>query len=156
MRENLKKYAAVVDELRTRRYLSGLTQRQLGEAIGHSRHTIRDLETLRHEPKADVLRKIAAYYSLPEDYFINLIGKEGKNAEDASSEAKEQIEDLAEQRQEVCRRFGRFGHCSAMETFKALAALKEEALERIFSAIEDALANPNNIKGCEPCSCCDK
>ena len=159
MKENYRKYAAVVEELRTRRYLAGVTQKQLGEAIGYARHTIRDIETLRREPKAVILRKIATYFSLPEDYFINLISKEGKTAEGVSSDAKEQICSLIEQVEQTAKNRRHFGYCSAIESLKELMTLKDEALERIFSAIEDALANPNNIKGCEihfkdydPCS----
>lgn len=155
MKESFRKYTAMVDELKTKRFLAGITQKQLGESIGYARHTIRDLESLRHEPKAELLRKIAAYYGLPEDYFINLINKSADNSQDEKRGADPRA-GYPETEEQICDLFERRENCRPrrciIDTLKELMTLKDEVLERIFSSVEDALTNPANSRGCEFCS----
>ena len=64
----------------------------------------------------------------------------------ASTPSEEEFVNLSDRR-ENCR-----PRRCVINTLKEMLTLKDEVLDRIFDGIEDALANPANIKGCEFCS----
>ncbi|MDH7479316.1 MAG: helix-turn-helix transcriptional regulator [Syntrophomonadaceae bacterium] len=69
----------VKNKLRQLRRLGDLTQEQLGEALGVTRHTILAIENGRYEPSIALALKIASYFRLPvEEIFWLDSGKEGK------------------------------------------------------------------------------
>lgn len=55
----------VRNKLRTQRRMNELTQEQLGEALGVTRHTILAIENGRYEPSIALALKIARYFSRP-------------------------------------------------------------------------------------------
>jgi len=57
-----------VKELRKR---GGLSARELGEKLGLSQQYISDIENGRTIPSVSVLNKLAAYFNVPTDYFLD-------------------------------------------------------------------------------------
>ncbi len=55
----------VKNKLRLLRNIHELTQEQLGEALGVTRHTIMAIENGRYEPSIALALKIALYFKLP-------------------------------------------------------------------------------------------
>ncbi len=55
----------VKNKLRLLRNMRELTQEQLGEALGVTRHTIMAIENGRYEPSIALALKIATYFKLP-------------------------------------------------------------------------------------------
>jgi putative transcriptional regulator len=55
----------VKNKLRLLRNVNELTQEQLGEALGVTRHTIMAIENGRYEPSIALALKIASYFKLP-------------------------------------------------------------------------------------------
>ena len=47
--------------------MHGLTQEQLGSALGVTRHTILAIENGRYEPSIALALKIAAYFKVPRE-----------------------------------------------------------------------------------------
>lgn len=70
--------AGVGNKLRYYRRLRDLTQEELGDALGVTRHTILALESRKYEPSIALALKIAAFFSVPvEEMFFLEDGKEG-------------------------------------------------------------------------------
>ncbi|HWP96371.1 MAG TPA: helix-turn-helix transcriptional regulator [Syntrophomonadaceae bacterium] len=57
--------AGVGNKLRYFRRLRDLTQEELGDALGVTRHTILALENRKYEPSIALALKIAAFFSVP-------------------------------------------------------------------------------------------
>lgn len=55
----------VKNKLRLLRNMRELTQEQLGETLGVTRHTVMAIENGRYEPSIALALKIAAYFKLP-------------------------------------------------------------------------------------------
>jgi putative transcriptional regulator len=55
----------VKNKLKLLRNMHGLTQEQLGSALGVTRHTILAIENGRYEPSIALALKIAAYFKVP-------------------------------------------------------------------------------------------
>ena len=139
-------YARMADELRSERLLKRVTQQQVADALGCSRRTVGNIEDYSVKPSPEQLRKLSVFFGRPEEYFSNLIDKETEEPETVYPETKEEFVNLPDRR-ENCR-----PRRCVINTLKEMLTLKDEVLDRIFDGIEDALANPANIKGCEFCS----
>jgi putative transcriptional regulator len=61
----VKKSDRVRNKLRLLRRMNDLTQEQLGEALGVTRHTILAIENGKYEPSIALALKIASYFKLP-------------------------------------------------------------------------------------------
>lgn len=68
----------VHNKLRWLRKMSDLTQEQLGESLGVTRHTILAIENGRYEPSIALALKIAKYFKLPLEEIFWLEQKEEK------------------------------------------------------------------------------
>lgn len=55
----------VENKLRLLRKLNDLTQEQLGEALGVTRHTILAIENGKYEPSVALALKIAMFFKIP-------------------------------------------------------------------------------------------
>lgn len=70
--------AGVGNKLRYFRRAKDLTQEELGEALGVTRHTILAIENRKYEPSIALALKIATFFSVPvEEMFFLEDGKEG-------------------------------------------------------------------------------
>jgi len=70
----------VKNKLRLLRNIHELTQEQLGNALGVTRHTIMAIENGRYEPSIALALKIAAYFKLPlEEIFWLEAKRDGDN-----------------------------------------------------------------------------
>lgn len=70
--------SGVGNKLRYYRRIKDLTQEELGEALGVTRHTILALESRKYEPSIALALKIAAFFSIPvEEIFFLEESKEG-------------------------------------------------------------------------------
>jgi putative transcriptional regulator len=76
----LKLSDQVKNKLRLLRNIHELTQEQLGNALGVTRHTIMAIENGRYEPSIALALKIAAYFKLPlEEIFWLEAKRDGDN-----------------------------------------------------------------------------
>ncbi len=66
----------VKNKLRLLRNMYELTQEQLGEALGVTRHTIMAIENRKYEPSIALALKIASYFKLPLEEIFWLAGSE--------------------------------------------------------------------------------
>lgn len=55
----------VENKLRLLRKMNDLTQEQLGEALGVTRHTILAIENGKYEPSVELALKIALFFKMP-------------------------------------------------------------------------------------------
>jgi putative transcriptional regulator len=61
----VKKSVRVKNKLRMLRRMNELTQEQLGDALGVTRHTILAIENGKYEPSIALALKVASYFKLP-------------------------------------------------------------------------------------------
>ncbi len=73
----VKKSVRVKNKLRLLRRMNDLTQEQLGEALGVTRHTILAIENGKYEPSIALALKIALYFKLPLEEIFWLESEKG-------------------------------------------------------------------------------
>lgn len=69
--------AGVGNKLRYYRRLRDLTQEELGDALGVTRHTILAIENNKYEPSIALALKIALFFDLPVEEIFYLIDNQG-------------------------------------------------------------------------------
>lgn len=64
---NLSIFASRIKDLRSQ---NNLTLEHVGDAIGHTRHTVGNLENARKSPSAAMLAALADFYGVSVDYLM--------------------------------------------------------------------------------------
>lgn len=149
MKKCYMQYARMAEELRNLRHQHELTRDQLAVLVGCKPWAIRATEECLCLPKYDLLKKLATALGRSEDHLINLLGDDQPEPKTEPKTVYPETEERIYTSEPIYVGVVNSPSYSAYRVWafiSDMARLKEEAAMRIFSHVEDVLANPENLK----------